>query len=148
MKTISLKFEQTKKSKNGNSLVVLKTKTEQFENSVNAEEIVLNQVNQIANALRFAAQVGAKSVKVGGVTFNLNGKFVLYVVIDGLDYSADELSFNLCVDAIELSFKNSGALVGAMYGIIRMTEGKSPFYTQNALKTLGNTTKVALIGGH
>jgi hypothetical protein len=136
MKTISLKFEQVKKSKNGNSLVTLKTRTEQFENSTKAEEIVLNQLTQIGNALRFAAQSGATSVKVGGVNFSLKGKFYLYVTIDGQDYSTDELSFNLCVDRTQMGFKNVESLFSNMYGIIRMTEGKSPFLTNEAKKVL------------
>lgn len=148
MKTISLKFEQVKKGKNGTTLVSLRSKVQEFDSKAKAEEIVLNQVQQLSDNLKFAAQIGAKSVSVGGVNFSLKGKFYLYVTIDGQDYSTDDINMFWEADKTKLSFSNVGAFVGALYGVLRIAEGKSPLYTQQAIKTLGTSVNTKLIGGH
>jgi hypothetical protein len=72
MKTIALKLEQTKKSKNGNSLVTLRTTEKQFNADVEAVNIVLDFIGAISENLNLAREMNAKGVKIGGVNFSFN----------------------------------------------------------------------------
>lgn len=143
MKTISLKLEQTKKSKNGNSLVTLRTKNVEFNDKEQATNICLSFIEQIHLSLNLAREMGANGVKIGGVNFSFNSKFYLYVNIDGNDYCLDDVTkFWEGKDRTELSFKNGKALFVAIYQIIRTSENKSPLLTNEASK---NATKLLSI---
>lgn len=146
MKTISLKLEQVKKSKNGNTLVSLKTKGAQFKDTEGAVKIALGFIEAIEQSLAIAQQMGAKAVKVGGVNFSLGGKFYLYVTIDGQDYSLDDV-FSIFEgrDVTQMSFRNPKALFVAMYQIIRTAEGKSPLLTNEGLKVANGTANTKLL---
>lgn len=135
MKRVFLKLEQTKKSKNGNSLVSLKTKSFDVASNESAVETCTKFVREIANSLNLAREMGAKAVKVGGVNFSFSGKFVLYVNIDGCDYSLDDVATIWDgSNKTENSFKNGGAFFVAMYQILRTADGKSALLTADGRK--------------
>ena len=135
MKTISLKLEQTKKSKNGNSLVTLRTTEKQFNADTEAVNIVLDFIGAISENLNLAREMNAKGVKIGGVNFSFNAKFILYVSIDGQDYSLDDIKGIWAnADIEQSSFKNGKALFVSIYRILRKVEGKSIMLTQDANK--------------
>jgi hypothetical protein len=135
MCTISLKLEQTKKSKNGNSLISLSTKQFQFNDNEEATKICLSFIESIGQSLNLAREMGANGVKIGNVNFSFNSKFLLYVNIDGLDYSLDDVpSIWEGTNKTENSFKNSKAFFVSIYQIIRTSQGKSALLTQDANK--------------
>ena len=143
MNTISLKLEQVKKGKNGTTLVNLTTKSIEVTDTKKAVEICVNLLEKIGNSLKLASEMGQSSVKVGGVNFSLKGKFSIYVVIDGQEFNADEISEEfLHIDKTLSSFRNPQALFVQMYRIIRMANGQSVFLTQEANKVLSNTQKL------
>ena len=135
MNTIFLKLEQTKKSKNGNSLVSLRTKAIDVNGEKDATKICLDFCNQINESLNLAREMGAKSIKVGGVNFSFSGKFTLYVNIDGLDYCLDNVaSIWDAKNTTENSFKNGRAFFVSLYQIIRTANGQSALLTSEATK--------------
>ena len=136
MKSVSLKLEQTKKSKNGNSLVTLNTKAFEFNDNAKATEICLNFIKAINESLLDAYDMGAKGVKIGSVNFSFNAKFTLYVSIDGADYSLDDIESAWAnAESIQNSFKNPSALYVAIYKIIRSANGESTRLDAEATKT-------------
>lgn len=135
MKNVSLKLEQTKKSKSGNSLVTLRTVEKQFNDDSEAVNIVLEFINAISENLNLAREMNASGVKIGGVNFSFNAKFILYVSIDGNDYSLDDVKgLWENADIEQSSFKNGKALFVSIYRIIRKVEGKSIALTSEATK--------------
>ena len=136
MKNVSLKLEQTKKSKNGNSLVTLNTKAFEFEDSAKATEICISFIKAINSSLIDAYDMGARGVKIGTVNFSFNAKFTLYVSIDGADYSLDDInSVWANAESMQNSFKNPSALYVAIYKIIRSANGESTLLDAEATKT-------------
>jgi hypothetical protein len=135
MKNVSLKLEQTKKSKSGNSLVTLRTVEKQFNDDSEAVNIVLEFINAISENLNLAREMNANGVKIGGVNFSFNAKFILYVSIDGNDYSLDDVKGLWDnADIEQSSFKNGKALFVSIYRILRKVEGKSIALTSEATK--------------
>ncbi len=143
MKTISLKLEQTKKSKNGNSFVTLQTKSFEFDDKEQATNVCLSFIEQIHLSLNLAREMGSNGVKIGNVNFSFNSKFYLYVCVNGQDFCLDDVTKVWeGKDRTELSFKNGKSLFVAIYQILRTAEGKSPLLTNDANK---NATKLLSI---
>jgi hypothetical protein len=95
-------------------------------------EAVTKVMQGIFNTLDYAKQGGSLVVNFGGSTFNLGGKFTLYVNIDGKDYTFlndVDMTFNgYGTDASgrnEVSFKKLQGFLNQFFAVIRATEGQS-----------------------
>lgn len=154
MKTIALKLEQLntktvtieKAIKDGDKVikpaikvkeeetVLLKTKEKTFEDTEKAQNICFDFLKGIDLSLKLASQMGANSVDTGGGKFKLNGKFILYVTVDGLDYCLDEVLNlgDLKLTSAKDSFKNPKGIFAAIWMILRSIDGQSVIMTKEA----------------
>jgi hypothetical protein len=106
-------------------------------------EAVTNVMKGIFNVLDYAKQSGSLVVNFGGSTFNLGGKFTLYVNIDGADYSflTDvDVTFNgygtNADGRNEVSFKKLGDLLNQFFAVVRSSQGQSYLLPESIKKEM------------
>lgn len=134
MNTMFFKLQQVKKSGDSATIKLPEFKSEDL---VKAEQIAKEMLEHIILGLELQAQKGQKNIKIGGVTFSLGSRFVLYLNVNGLDYSLDDC-FKLAVnqDQETSTFRRGDTLFVQMYQIIRMVQGQTQGLTQEAKKVL------------
>lgn len=154
MKTIKLKFEQTqtrnvtlvkavKDAKGKEKIPALKEKQTttiqyispaiEFVDKTKNEEIAVHILTLLAESYAVARQSGSTRYRLGTTDFVLNGKFVLYVNVDGQDYSLDDSGL-LFVQNREVRLSNIKNLAVTMLQILQIADGKSPLIAESTFK--------------
>lgn len=102
-------------------------------------DAVTQIINGLKDAITYAQQGGTNVIQIGNVTFNLAGKFTLYVNVDGKDYCFDnDVTKQIKGQSGALhTFKKTQQLVNELFAVIRATEGQSSILPQGTLKTIG-----------
>lgn len=140
MNTIFVKLEQTQKIKGSEHVVSIRTKAVEIANLSKIEgqiNFVVEMMNGIKMTLDLAAQSEQKVVIFGGIKFRLNSKFTLYVNVDGIDYSRDEINnFFQGKETYFNNFKNGNVLAKDMCALIRNAIGQSVNLPQSITKSL------------
>ena len=123
-KQVSLRFTQEKKSKkNGNSFVSITTNPMQIDKE-KTEQIIYGFVDTLYTSIQLRASRGEKTLDLGGVKFSFNQKFILSLIVDGIEYSLTDIQSDVFNKFQSYSkFKNSGDLANAILQIWNTANG-------------------------
>ena len=147
-KQVSLKFTQEKKSKkNGTSLVSITTNPMVIDKD-KTEQIIFGFVDTLYTSIQLRVSRGEKTLDLGGVKFSFNQKFILSLIVDGIEYSLTDIQSDVFNKVQSYSkFKNSGDLANAILQVWNTANGNDALMGALPLAKLLNVQgKNLLIG--
>ena len=100
---------------------------EQISDIQGQTEAVTQIINGLSEAVNYALQGGSSVVLIAGKTFNLGGKFSLYVRVNGQDYCFDNDVTKQFKgqQGLTHTLKKPQQLLNELFAVIRATEGQS-----------------------
>ena len=147
-KQVSLKFTQEKKSKkNGTSLVSITTNPMVIDKD-KTEQIIFGFVDTLYTSIQLRVSRGEKNLDLGGVKFSFNQKFILSLIVDGIEYSLTDIQSDVFNKVQSYSnFKKSGELANAILQVWNTANGNDALMGALPLSKLLNVQgKNLLIG--
>ena len=154
VKAIKVKNEKTGKletvepavTEKVETLINTETTPLQYETSEQAVKIAVEIVSEVMNAVKFAKQMEQTSFLLGSEKFYINKKFDLYVCVNGLDYSMDDIT-NVLGAKLSSEFRLSKMEIFAkgLLTLLNVADGKSHLLNNTESKKIASTCKGLLL---
>lgn len=114
-----------------------------FDDDKTNEKIAVEILTLLAESYACAKQSGSTRYTLGNSDFVINGKFILYLNVDGQDYSLDDSGL-LFVQNQQIRLSNIKLLAINMLRILQIADNKSPLLAESTFRKALTTKMIEL----